>query len=274
MEGGLEVDGRNSLPVPCQKQSEGYKYYNGEEQCDRHPCNRCSSDPRPQSRQVCGLRPVTLFLSIALAVSVVLAAIAAGVAGSRAAKRGDARYYCLPYHRYEARTDISTCRTTSQPQPCSSSQAFNASSPSSNDTSVLPTYHNDSPSSNDTSVLPTYHNDINDSPFQPTSNCTSFSSNYNSRFTSASFKLQCGLDLHGHDMYSVFVYYFTDCIEACAVVSKWPNLNLTCYGVTFDINFDLTRAGQYGNCFLKSSSTFGLTEANINFTSSAVLVMD
>ena len=256
MESDLEVDGRNNLPVPCQKQSEGYKYYNGEEQCDQHPCNRCSSDPRPQSRRVCGLRPVTFFLSIALAAFVVLAAIAAGVAGSFAAKRGDARYYCLPYHRYEARTDISTCRTASQPQPCSSSQAFNASSPSSNDTSGLPTY--------------LYH--INDSPFQPTSNCTTLSSNYTSRFTSASFKLQCGLDLYGHDMYSVFVYYFTDCIEACAAVSRWPKLNQTCYGVTFDINFDLTSGGQYGNCFLKRSAAFDLREANINFTSSAFLV--
>ena len=95
MESGLEVDGRNSLPVPCQKHGEDYKYYNGEEQCDQHPYNRCSSDPRSQSRHFCGLRPVTFFLSIALAVFVVLAAIAAGVAGSLAAKRGDARYYCL-----------------------------------------------------------------------------------------------------------------------------------------------------------------------------------
>ena len=94
MGGDLEVDGRNSLPVVCQKQSEDYKYYNGEEQCDQHPRNRRSLDARPQSRQFCGLRPVTFFLSIALAVFVVLAAIAAGVAGSLAAKRGDARYYC------------------------------------------------------------------------------------------------------------------------------------------------------------------------------------
>ena len=73
-------------------------------------------------------------------------------------------------------------------------------------------------------------------------------------------------------MYSVFVYYFTDCIEACAAVSKWPNLNQTCYGVTFGINFDLTSEGQYGNCFLKSSAAFNLKVANINFTSSAFLV--
>ena len=254
MEGRLEVDRRDNLPVPCQKQSEDYKYYNGEEQCDQHPCNRDSSDPRPQSRQVCGLRPVTIFLSIALAVFVVFAAIAAGLAGSFAARR----YYCLPYNRYEARTDITSCEIASQPQPCSSSQAFNASSPSSNKTSALPTY-------------PSH---INDSTFQPTSNCTSLSSKYNSRFASASFKLQCGLDLHGHDMYGVFVYYFTDCIEACAAVSKWPDLNQTCYGATFDLNFDLTSGGQYGNCFLKRSSAFGLTEANINFTSSAILVTD
>lgn len=142
MEGGLEVDGRNSLPVPCQKQREKYKYYNGEEQCDQHPCNRFASDPRPQSRRFCGLRPVTFFLSIALALFVVLAA---GVAGSLAAKRGDARYYCLSYNKCEEGTDIITCRKVSQPQSCSSSQACNASIPP-------PTTHPLSPHISNTSM--------------------------------------------------------------------------------------------------------------------------
>ena len=135
----------------------------------------------------------------------------------------------------------------------SSSQASNASCSSSNDASTS-----------------FYH--INDFLFQPTSNCTSLDSTYTSLFTNASFKLQCGLDLPGNNLYSVLVYYFTDCIEACAADARYPGLNQTCYGVAFDTNYDVTPEGQYGNCFLKGSPDIIAKAANINFTSSAVLV--
>ncbi|CAF9933298.1 MAG: hypothetical protein ALECFALPRED_005552 [Alectoria fallacina] len=237
MDGGLEVDGRHNLPIPHQKHGEDSKYYNGEEQHDQPPYQAYSTEPRTKSRRFCRLRPTTFFLSIALAVSVVLAAVAAGVAGSLAAKRGDNR-------------------TVVQSNSPSSPQASNASCPSSNDNSTLPTY--------------LYH--INDSPFQPTSNCTSLGSTYTSIFTSASFKLQCGFDLPGNDLYSVFVYYFTDCMEACAAVAKYPGLNRTCYGVAFDTDYDVTPERQYGNCFLKDSPDITAKVANINLTSSAVLV--
>ncbi|KAF6227619.1 hypothetical protein HO173_012148 [Letharia columbiana] len=237
MDGGLEVDGRNNLPIPCQKHGEDYKYYNGGEQHDQPSYEPYSTEPLAKSKRLCGLRPPTFFLSIALAVSVVLAVVAAGVAGSLAAKRGDTR-------------------TVAQSNSSSSIPASNASCPSFNDTSTLPTY--------------SYH--INDSPFQPTSNCTSLGSTYTSLFTSASFKLQCGLDLPSNDLYSVFVYYFTDCLEACAAVARYPGLNQTCYGVAFDTNYDVTPEGQYGNCFLKDSPDTTAKAANVNFTSSAVLV--
>lgn len=92
MDGGLEVDGRNNLPIPYQKHGEGYKYYNGEEQHDQPPFKQYSPEPHTKSRRFCRLRPATFFLSIALAVFVVLTVIAAGVAGSLAAKKGDTRY--------------------------------------------------------------------------------------------------------------------------------------------------------------------------------------
>lgn len=224
MDGGLEVDGRNSLPIPLQRHGENYKYYNGEEEDNQpqhkfHPSETTSLD-----RRFYGLRAPTFFLSIALAVFVVVAVIALGVAGSRAAKRASTR------------SSVSC------------------------------------PSSNCTSSLPTYPFHINDSPFQPTSNCTSLGSKYTSLFTGASFKPQCGIDLPSNDLYSIFVYYFTDCIEACAAVAKYPGLNRTCYGVAFDTNYALTPAGQYGNCFLKNASNITPRVANINFTSSAVLL--
>lgn len=101
MDGGLEVDGRNNLPIPCQKHGEDYKYYNGGEQHDQPSYEPYSTEPLAKSKRLCGLRPPTFFLSIALAVSVVLAVVAAGVAGSLAAKRGDTRY--VPRTAYSER---------------------------------------------------------------------------------------------------------------------------------------------------------------------------
>lgn len=103
MDGGLEVDGRHNLPIPHQKHGEDSKYYNGEEQHDQPPYQAYSTEPRTKSRRFCRLRPTTFFLSIALAVSVVLAAVAAGVAGSLAAKRGDNRYVLFITHPERAR---------------------------------------------------------------------------------------------------------------------------------------------------------------------------
>lgn len=79
-------------PIPYQKYDEGYKYYNGQEQHHQPPYNPYSTGLRTKSRRFCGLWPATVFLSIALAVSGVLAAVVAAVAGSLAAKRGDNRY--------------------------------------------------------------------------------------------------------------------------------------------------------------------------------------
>ncbi len=86
MDGGLEVDKRTNLPIPCQNPSEGNNHIN------EIPQDHLNVPQQPpQSKHFCRLRPTTLLLSIAFASTLVLAAIAAGVAGSLAAKR-DARY--------------------------------------------------------------------------------------------------------------------------------------------------------------------------------------
>lgn len=80
----LEVDRRGDAPEPYTKQ-EDYKY--SIQAADQQAYHATSVSGQPQkSRQVCGLRPATLVLSIALAVMTVLAVIAAGVGGSLAAK--------------------------------------------------------------------------------------------------------------------------------------------------------------------------------------------
>lgn len=92
MDGGLEVDARNDLPIAYPKHGEDSKFYIGDEQLHQPPYKTHPSEPNPRGRRFCGLRPITLILSIALTISVVLAGVAAGVAGSLAAKRGGTRY--------------------------------------------------------------------------------------------------------------------------------------------------------------------------------------
>ena len=98
MSAGLEVDRRNDLPTPYYKHDDYYKYYNGGEQHSQLSHNPYVSDSHSQGRRLCGLRPTTFFLSIALALFIVLAAVAAGVAGSLAAKRGDTKYIASTTH--------------------------------------------------------------------------------------------------------------------------------------------------------------------------------
>lgn len=92
MDAGLEVDGRNEMPILYQRQGQNHKYYNEEDRHDQSPHKPYSTEPPTKSKRSCGLRPATFILSIALAVFVVLAVVAAGVAGSFALERGHTRY--------------------------------------------------------------------------------------------------------------------------------------------------------------------------------------
>lgn len=86
MDGGLEVDGRNDVPVAYQKHGEGDRYINGVPQYEPIVEEQAPqlSSPGKRFRM---LRSITLFLSIALALALVPAVVVAGVAGSMAAKR-------------------------------------------------------------------------------------------------------------------------------------------------------------------------------------------
>ncbi len=53
-------------------------------------------------------------------------------------------------------------------------------------------------------------------------------------------------------MYSVFVYYFPDCIEACA---RWPtDIGLDCVAVSYGWNSTIHPAAIGDNCWLKGAS--------------------
>ncbi len=96
----------------------------------------------------------------------------------------------------------------------------------------------------------------NDSPFVPSSNCSALGNVYSSFMTQKQFTPLCGTNLANDGMYSVYVYYFTDCIEACAAWNMFPNLNMTCYGVSYGFSYSHSPYGQYGNCWLKDSPNF------------------
>ena len=100
------------------------------------------------------------------------------------------------------------------------------------------------------STVPSIHN------IKPTSECK----NLSSPFTSArgfTYNLECGIDLievtvyGGHDLMGVYVYTFTDCVNACAFFNDDTYTsghgNGTCYAVSF--NFALSQ--NEGNCWLK-----------------------
>lgn len=59
---------------------------------------------------------------------------------------------------------------------------------------------------------------------------------YTSFITQTQFAPLCNVNLFHGDLYSVFGYSFTDCIEACSTWNRCPALNVTCYGVMFDYN--------------------------------------
>ena len=78
----LEVDRRNELPIGYQKH-DSYKYAISSVYQEA-PHTSLAFEQHQQGRWICGLRPGTLMLSIALNIMIVLAIVAAGVGGSLA----------------------------------------------------------------------------------------------------------------------------------------------------------------------------------------------
>ena len=112
-----------------------------------------------------------------------------------------------------------------------------------------------SPSSSNTStVINTTTPSIHD--IKPTSDCKSLSSPFTSP-RGSTYTLECGIDLTEtadfdvKDLMGVYVYTFTDCVNACATYNAhdWTggHGNSTCYALSFNIAL----AADEGNCWLK-----------------------
>ncbi|KAM0796575.1 hypothetical protein BDR22DRAFT_866588 [Usnea florida] len=110
------------------------------------------------------------------------------------------------------------------------------------------------PSSNTSRVTNTTTPSIHD--IKPTSECKSLISPFTSA-TGSTYTLACGIDLlettdfRFRDLMGVYVYTFTDCVNACAIYNDdsitGNHGNSTCYAVSF--NFALPE--DEGNCWLK-----------------------
>ena len=88
----LEVDRRDDLPIPQESQKEPFRYdETGKEARDYAYSNGDNGPSRfvPGQQKHSRQKSTVLFLSVALALMTILAALAAGIGGSLAAKRGN-----------------------------------------------------------------------------------------------------------------------------------------------------------------------------------------
>ena len=124
--------------------------------------------------------------------------------------------------------------------------------------SSVPQVSNDSscPTANSTSLATNATASI-----LPTSDCDKMGNIYVSTIgMHTEFNVFCESGLGGNLFLAVFVYFFEDCIEACASYNYYQTNNgtetssSTCFGVTFALDYHRDAQTAGGNCFLKGTS--------------------
>ena len=90
----------------------------------------------------------------------------------------------------------------------------------------------------------------------------------------ALFDLHCHTDYPGSDMLGVYVFRFTDCIEACASWnSRRDGSSPQCLAVAYDTgSWSYTEAGGKGNCLSKKFDN--ITAKGTKGADAAVLQFD
>ncbi|KAI1327979.1 hypothetical protein F5Y16DRAFT_370290 [Xylariaceae sp. FL0255] len=181
----------------------------------------------PQSQQaheptICGLRRVTFFLSVALAIVILAAAIGGGVGGSLAVQSAK-----------------SSCTTTKQ-----NSTAIGQSLGPTVTTTVTTTITAAAASTTGPLVVPTGVVALDCPGINNTEQVTTLDDD------SWVFTPLCGVDYEGSDFGAVIVYSFNDCLEACAAHNHYSG-NTSCTALTFRANQTEEIPENYGNCWLK-----------------------
>ncbi|KAI0159561.1 hypothetical protein GGR57DRAFT_499888 [Xylariaceae sp. FL1272] len=183
-------------------------------------CSERDPEDTP-ARPILGLRRPTFFLSLALIVVILAAAIGAGVGGSVAANNAK-----------------KSCTTN----------AASLSSPMSIVTTTATVTIEAGATSTATAgrlVVPTGVVALDCPSLSGTSETIKLGSK------SWVFDLTCGTDFAGGDIGAVIVYSLNDCLQACAAHNFFSGDD-SCQHVTFNANQTFEVPKDYGNCWLKT----------------------
>ncbi|KAI0186048.1 hypothetical protein EV127DRAFT_484559 [Xylaria flabelliformis] len=195
--------------------------------------------PPVQERTICGIRPVTFFLSIALAVVVIAAAVGGGIGGSLAVQ--NAKSACSS----NSTGGLTVVTTTVTAAAAATGTA--TSTTSTTEPLVVPTgvVKLDCPGMTDDIAI-------------------SLGSN------SWVFTPACGIDYSNSDFAAVIVYSFHDCLQACAAHNHFSGQD-ECSAITFQANQTRFVPANYGNCWLKKGNPAGNKASNESLTAGAKL---
>lgn len=180
---GLEVDSRSEgLQYAPEENNypEAYRTQDASSENQAGGYDAPKKTPPAHERRMFGLRTATFWLSIALALSILFAVLAAAIGGLLAAKR-------LHELNQACKVDPST---TNIPVPADQNSTTCASLPSSTSTATA----------------------------TPSSNCTVLTVPYTT--LNSSFELYCGDNFAYNDLMSVFIYTFEDCMNACVSYNR------------------------------------------------------
>ncbi|KAI9747891.1 MAG: hypothetical protein M1835_001946 [Candelina submexicana] len=199
-------------------------------------------------RTICGLRPATFWLSVALGILIIIAAVGGGVGGSLGAKRSSPQSSPLPSQSQSPAQSPAatvtvfpvqfdgTSRTTSQPTVAATGLL-----------DYIP------PGAANVTTLALDCNTLN--------NTISY---VRVPGIDAPFEVRCGNDQRGgfpaannggiiKDILPLTMYTFQDCMLACA---SWNAISRStvCRGVTFGVNMSKVWNEHHSNCWLKNAT--------------------
>ncbi|KAI9852958.1 MAG: hypothetical protein M1824_001656 [Vezdaea acicularis] len=186
--------------------------------------------PTKQDRRICGLRPATFWLSLALAaVIIIAAAVGGGVGGTR-----------------------HTSQSSSLPSPLTSSLP----SPGASTTSAPV------PSSTATTNLT--------APTQGLAalDCPNINGRTYTKVAGGneySFQISCGVDYPGRgswvDIIPIAAYSVYSCMDACAGYNTYYG-SRNCIGIEFNANLASISGPNLGNCWLKNNTNYAVAGGN------------
>ncbi|PVH83239.1 hypothetical protein DL98DRAFT_513502 [Cadophora sp. DSE1049] len=182
-----------------------------------------------KERTMCGVRPATFFLSLALVLVILAAAIGGGVGGTMAVNNAKSE------NSNEAAISTITITTTASPATGTIASASASGSSTSTSASIISvptagTVALDCPNIDNTELRMTL-------------------------VETSVFTVICGRDYPGakNDILAVTAYSLTDCARACASYNRNSG-SKECKGAAFKNDLSYNVPVNYGNCWLKNNT--------------------